>query len=344
VAIALMLVLVGLLVNGIVSGASSSSAYVELVNRSFAAQTNSITETQTVQGQQLSTLLEAMASLDRQTLALRLSDLARATASADSSQQTAASPGPSGGVGPEMAAVVADRADGVSEIAAGIEGLLGLEEPTTMGVTGAPSTGATLLPSSMVLERLDAAGSKIADADRSVAALRASLARAPGHAHLIRNVFVADASLLTPDAMAALVSSLQASPSLAIVHDVALAATAITPSPLPNGVGFGLVQLPPTRSISVAVTLRNLGNVFERDVTVTASLANTAGAVVATERASGSILADGALILELEAMAVAPGTDVVLAVTLTPPAGQVDRSALSYQVGLAVAPAATGAP
>jgi hypothetical protein len=338
VGIALVLAIGGLLLGGIVSGANSSSAYVALVNSSFAAQTNTVTEAQTVQGQQLSILLASMTELDRQTLALRLSTLVSETERATQSQTRAAGPDPSGGIGPAMSSVVADRAAGVAAIAAGVEGLLGLEQPTTVGVAGSTSSGASLLPSSVVTARLIAAGETIARADDRVGPLRVSLAAAPGHAHLIRDVFVPRVSLLSSSAMTELVAALQSSTSLAIDHDVQLVTVGIAPSPLPSPAAFNLVQLPPTKRISIAVTLRNLGNVLERDVKVSVSLTSSQGATLASTVASGPILAAGALTLRIPPMKVVPGADVILTITVTPPAGQVDHSALGEQLGIAVAP------
>ena len=339
-AVALVLVLIGLVVNGVVSGANSSSSYVSLINRSFAVQTNSITEAQTVQGQQLSSLLRDMASLDRQSLALKLADLVRATGRAEEGQQRAGDPGPSGTAGASMTSIVSARAQGVAAIATGIEGLLGLERPTSPGLAGAPRVGAPLLPSSVVVARLSAAGAQIATADRAVLGTRLALARAPGHAHLVRNVFVADPTLLSPSAMASLVSSLSSSASLAIVHDVQLITTSIAPSPLPNTGAFQLVQLPPTHQMVVSVTLKNLGNVFEPKVSVTAVLTTPTGQILRSSTAIGSIVASGALNLVLPTIGVKPGALVQLTVTVTPPSGQEDTSALSFQTGLAIAASA----
>jgi len=341
-AVALVLVLVGLLINGIVSGANSSSAYLSQINRSFATQTNSITQAQTVQGQQLSTLLKDMPRLDRQSLALKLADLVGDTQRAQEGQQRAGDPGPSGSAGSSMTSIVSERAQAVAQIAIGVAGLLGLERPTSPGLAQEPSSGAALLPSSVVVARLSAAGAQIAHADRAVLGTRVALAHAPGNAHLIRNVFVADTTLLSPASMASLVSSLSSSPSLAIVHDVQLVSTSISPSPLPNAGAFQLVQLPPTHRIVVSVTLRNLGNVFEPNVSVTAVLTAPNGQILRTAKATGSIVASGALNLVLPAMPVAPGALVQLTVTVAAPAGQVDTSALSFQTGLAIAASARG--
>jgi hypothetical protein len=341
--VALVLVIVGVLLNGIISGATSSSSYVELVNHSFASQTNSVTEAQRVQGQQLTELLRDAPSLDRQVLALRLDALVRSTSRAAALQERAAAPGPSAGVGPAMSSVVEDRASGVAAIAAGIRGLLGLEPPTRAGLEASSSGAATLLPSSVVTARLAAAGATVAAADAKVGRLRASLAVSPGHAHLIRSVFVAEPALLSSLAMGALVSSLQSSPSLAVVHDVQLATWSISPSPLPTENLAGLVQLPPTSSIGVSVTLRSLGNVLEPKVTVSVTLTFLSGAQLGTASASGPLMAGGALNLVLPALAVTPGSAVLVKVVVVPPPGQSDTSALSSQVALAVAPSAGSA-
>jgi hypothetical protein len=338
VAVVLVLVLFGLLLSGIVSAASSSSSYVALVNGSFAAQSNTVSEAQRVQGSQLSELLSSMPGLDRQSLAARLTELVRQTARSAELQARATDPGPSNDVGPKLAAVVADRAAGTAGIAAAVEALLGLELPKTGGSASSAPTTLTSISPATAITRLTDAGVRIAFADARVAGLRASLAAAPGHAHLVRNPFVVDDSILGPGAMARLVGSLQSSASLAIVHDLQLGAVSISPSPLPATTVAGLTELPPTSSIAVSAVIRNLGNVAERGVVVTASLSSIGGAILSSSRVSGTVSAVGALSLDLPPLKVSPGSGVQLTVTLVPSSSQVDQSALTQQFGLSVAP------
>ena len=338
VAVVLALILLGLILSGIVTAASRSSSFVTLVNGSFAAQSNTVAEAQRVQGQQLAELLASMSGLDRQSLAARLDELVGQTARSAELQSRAASPGPSADLGPKLASVVGDRASGTAEIATAIESLLGLELPAPAGSTTTGTTTLASISPATAISQLTDAGARIAAADAEMPALRASLAAAPGHAQLVRNPFVVDATILGPAAMSRLVGSLQSSTSLAIVHDLQLGAISISPSPLPTSTLDGLTQLPPTSSISVSALVRNLGNVSEHGVAVTASLSSIGGAVLVSSRATGTVSAAGALSLDLPALKVSPGSGVTLTLTLEPSSSQADQSGLSRQFGLSVAP------
>jgi len=334
---ALVLLLVGLVLNGVVSAATSSTSYVELVNRSFAAQANSVFEAQQVEGNQLSALLRTMPTLDRPTLALRLDTLVAATTPQVDVASMAASPPPSRDVGPGVASVVAERAKGVALIRQAVDGLLGIIPASPQGST-APTSAPALLSASEAASMLSTAGNDIAAADRAIGPLRARLAASPGHAHLIRSVFVSDATLLSPSTMTGLVGALQSSSSLQVRHQLTLTTFAVVPAPLPTPLAFHMVQLPPTSSLMVTATVQNLGNVTESSVVVIATLTSPLGVPLGTAKATGTVSVGGAVTLDLGSLKVTPGTDVVLTITLLPPAGQSDRTGLVQRMTLVIAP------
>ena len=337
----LCLAVAGMLLNGVISGASSSPAYRSLVNRSFAAQINTVFEGQRTQGGRLEALLKLMPTLSRATVAQQLSSLKTVTAESATIARTAASSAPSNGTGPLFTSITDARASGVAEIATAIESLLGLSPPSIPGAgTQAPQALAPQSSTAIVSE-LTHAGSVLAVADSDVGVARAKLLAAPGNAFVIRSVFVADKSLLGAPAMTKLVSDLLSSPSLAVVHDLSLVTYRITPSPLPNSVNPQFTYLPPTNTLDTQVTVQNQGNVDEHSVSVTVSLTSMTGSLMATAKMSGTVTAGGALTLVFPAMAVLPGSQLELHVNLAPPAGESTSAKVSESALLQIAPEAT---
>jgi hypothetical protein len=319
----LLLGLVALVVNGVVSAARSSSSYEVLINQSFALQANNVIAAQSVQGSRLSALLVDAPSLSRSGLEQALGSLMTATATSAEQAHLAASPEPSAQAGSKFAALVAQRAEAVSMINHAIRGLLGLR--STPGTTSASA----LLSTGQATVQLSRAGSMLMTADAQVGPLRRSLVASPGHAQMHRSVFVSEPGLLTARSMALLVSALESSPSMAVVHQLVLTSVSLSPSPLPVGGGAQDITLPPANSLTVTLVIKNKGNAGEAPVRSSASIAPQQGGLPGTSSASSSVSAGGAVSVELAAMRIVPGSTVTLTVSVEPAPGQIDRSGLT---------------
>ena len=328
----LILGLVALVVNGVVSSARSSTSFEVLTNQSFGLQANTITSAQSVQGNQLSQLLANAPGMDRGALERQLNALVTTTSSSAQQASIAASPGPSGGVGPKFAAIVAQRAQATQMIRAAVTGLLGLSGPS------AAASGAPLLSQTQATQQMSQAGAMLMAADDAFPPLRRTLARAPGHVRLAPSVFISDAGLLTTSTMSALVSALVSSPSLTATHELALASVSLLPSPLPLGNSGQSVTLPPTTDMTVTVVIKNHGNVEVTGVVVKATTTPLQGGVSRTARASTAVPAGGAVSVQLSPITVVPGSTVSLAISMTPAAGQAGGSALNQSFTVIVAP------
>ena len=331
-------VLVGLVINGIVSGATSATGYLQLVNRSFTAQANAVLLQQNADGAQLTRVLNRAPNESRRVLQQQLDLLVRSTSAQRAQATDATSPAPSGDLGPRFVRIVSDRAQGVSEIRGAIDGLLGM---TPLPIAGSPRATpiapAPLISSTEAITQLTRAGTLIASADAAVLGLRQSVAAAPGNARMIRSVFVKDPALLEAPAMNALVGALEGSTSLTIIHELNLLAISLRPAALPTP-NSTVTNLPPTTRVVVTAVVRNLGNVAERPVVITASVTPVSGGVADSVTVSTQVAADGVVSVELPALRVRPGTTVTLQVSVTPPAGQAGSASLSQTQTLMIAP------
>ena len=335
IGLVLLLVLSGLAVNGIIKGASDSQSYLELVNRSFVTQSNVIVAHQQGQATELDRVLTRAPTMTRGELARSLEALMVSTQADATAAQNSLPPNPTGQLGQRFLAVIEQRAIAVHVIGLTIERLLGIAV-TPPGETR-PQVR-PLLTTSVATARLAGAGAALTRADQEVGPLRYSFAHAPGHALLHRSVFVPDRAAVGPSAMTALVGDLEASPSLAIVHQLELSSVALRPSALPTSTP-STTNLPPSTSLRVTALLRNAGTVTEPNIVVTATLTAVSGGKAASVRAGGVAQPGGSLAIALPVMPLSPGTTVTLTVTVSTPPGQSDTSTLSQTFTLVVAPA-----
>ena len=334
-AILVAMVIGGLAINGIVKGASDSQSYVELVNHSFVAQANVVVAAQQGQGTELARVLARAPGMTRRELANSLEALMVSTEADATAARNSLPPNPTGTLGQRFVHVIDQRAIAVHIMGLTIERLLGIAV-TPPGAT-TPRVR-PLLTTAVATARLSAAGDALLGADRQVGPIRSGFARAPGHALLHRSVFVADRSTMSPSAMATLVADLEASSSLAIVHQLELTSVSLRPSALPTSTSTAL-NLPPSTSLRVTALLHNAGTVTEPAIVVTATLTPVSGGTAASVRAGGTAQPGGSLAIVLPTMALRPGSTVTLTVSVSAPPGQADTSTLTRTFTLVVAPA-----
>ena len=123
-----------------------------------------------------------------------------------------------------------------------------------------------------------------------------------------------------PQAAQVFLASLHSSASTTPLHQLTIYAVTTTPSPV-NAQGNGEV-LPDARAITVTIVLADTGNQAERNLTVTASIAPSAGAASAKDFVD--LLPGQAHTIEnLGPLNPPQGAQVVLSVTVTPPSGSV---------------------
>jgi hypothetical protein len=336
-----VVLLVALVINGVVSAASSSTGYVQLVNRSFVSEANAIFASQKPSGSTLETLLTSMDRESRLSLQLQLDSLVTDTTNDAKAAETTGSPAPSADLGPRFAEIVAKRAQAMVEIRSVVDGLLGMSAlPVAGSPTKPPATPVALLTTGEATSRLSQAGSLLLSADRAVGPLRARALSVAGHPRMSRSVFIADHSLLTPTAMASLVAALETSPSLAVVHQLSILTYSLSPSilPTPNAT---TANLPPTSSLAVTAVVLNRGTVDERGVRVTATVTPVSGGVSDSKSAVTAVGTGGAASVKIPALKTTPGSTVSLTISITPPPGQGDQSGLSQTLTVFIGPSTT---
>ena len=334
-AVAAALTLGGLAINGVIKGANDSESYLELVNRSFVSQGNVVLASQEDSSKALAKLLEEMPGMSRHDLGASLDALMTQTAQDAAAISASMPPNPSRKFGQRLDGIVSARADSVHIIGQTIERLLGMP----ISVPGSDEVRIRpLLTTAVATQRLSASGAALLVSDRQMGPLRWDFAHAPGGARLQRSVFVKDPTTVTPEAMAALVAALEASSSLAVVHQLELTSVALRPAALPTSTSAS-TNLPPSRSLRVTALLSNQGTVIEPGTKVTATLTPVSGGRGATVTATGTAQPGGSLSLVLPRLPLVPGTTVTLTVSVAVPAGQADGTGLTQTFTLVVAPA-----
>jgi hypothetical protein len=275
------LVLIALAVGGVLAVQNASAPYRRDVNRSFAQQGSVLADRSTAVGRQVRQLMADLPTLRRSRLEQRLDAIVQESSSQAAAARSIVPPNPPAGSGPAFVAVFAARADAVAQLRRTLDGLLGLEPLTDVGVAANASSGqrnenSTLLSASRALDQLEAVGTSLEQADGSYATLRHVLATSAGNGHLPRSVWVTHHNAWSSGALSTLVGQLTSSSSLATTHALELVTVSLVPAAIPPPSGpappGGVTTVPPTSSLSVSLVLRDAGNVGEQGVAVTASV------------------------------------------------------------------------
>ncbi len=356
------LLIAALAIGGALAIHGASAPYRRDVNRSFADQGSVVADQSAVVGRQLRQLMAELPTLRRSRLQERLDALVTDTAAQDASARGLVPPYPPAGVGPEVISVFDSRAAAVVTLRRTLDGLLGLEPLPDVGsatqgggTTGATSaTGATtgaqgsgggnptLLSASRATADLESVGQQLEQADHTYATARRVLATSAGNGQLPRSVWVTHPGAWSAGALSTLVSELTVSGSLATSHELELVTVSIVPAAIPPPSGpappGGVTTVPPTSTLGVSVVLRDIGNVAEHGVVVSASVQQLHSDVVHTRHATVSLDPATSMAVSFAALPVKPGRSYTLAISLSSPSAPGSPGpATSYTV--AVAPA-----
>jgi hypothetical protein len=344
VLLVLLAVVVALLVGGVTQIGRQSGPYDASVNRSFAVQGAVVAQDSNITATSVRRLIGVMQTLDRRTLQAELDTFTAQAAAQAAQAEVLTTPSTPGGVQEQFAAVFADRAKAVNELRSAIDGLLGMHP---LAVAGAPATAKTatatptLLSSTQATNRIAAAGTLLASADRIYQAGRRTLARLPGHARLPASKWTAGANIWQIGAVAAQVDLVATSATLDVSHRLVLSVVQLTPPALPSPTGVvtpGTSVLSPTSTVSVRVILSDLGSVDEPHASVQFTLARQPAGAVVTHRRRVAVAAGGAVSLSPAVFAVKPGVNYQLTVAIVLPAGQADGTGSSLSQLLEIAP------
>lgn len=289
---------------------AQSSGYRSSTNVGYAALATRVIDSSTLTGRQLGTLISGASSLAsgfvgstsinqsaRSILQLGLDQAVSASAREAAQAIGLAPPEPTGGVADRLDAVMAERATATVEVRTAIDQLLGM---SPIPVAGAPQS--TTPPAPSLLISPDQASAAFGSAgrlfERSDATYRSLAAVARSQAtpmRLPKSAWVAQpvqAAPLGPTELAGAPGALSASPALQPLHRLVITSVGLDPPAIATG-GPGVVPgppgnscrnqvstvpgsaptvLPPTGTITAALSVTNCGTVDEAGMRVTQDL------------------------------------------------------------------------
>lgn len=287
---------------------AASGPYRATVNRGFAALASSVGAQSAATGASLRSLLAGAPGMERPAFFTQLDRLAADSAKESDTLAAAVPPAPSGASGAPCLAALADRAAAAARVRLLLEGLLG------------GRSGTSALASSSVLSDLESAGATVVAGDGAWSSCGRALHAQPGHPRLGPSRWVSGTSPWSPGPLAALVSAVSSSPTLAARPALAITTLVTSPSFL---VGAQSAVLPAVERLGVHVVVTNTGNVDDPKVVVTASLGGVPGkgGTGVSSSATVSIVAGASTSVVLASLPVSPGDSYTLVITAAPPSG-----------------------
>lgn len=327
---------VGVVSVNVVEAAHRDRAYRTTTDAAFAATAGGALVESNATGVELATTLADPGALGRVVLAARLAGLEQSADAEAALAHALLAPPPDDKAAVAVADALRLRAHGVALVATTIDGLLGLtpEWPTGTALAEPAAARPVGIPGARL--ELERAGELFVLADHRCSGLPASFAAASDGAVLPASRWTSPSTgVLMPATLEAAAARLAHNPRLKATIRLRIAAVETTPVELPLGAGF---PLPPTRAVTVAVSVVNAGSaptivtVVVR-VTPLGSLGTTAQAT-----AVGVVEANAAVAIGLPSLPLVPGERCVLTVTVLRPPRQVLTTGLHWRRTVSVAP------
>lgn len=260
-------------------------------------------------------------------------------------------PSPAAGVGSILAAVLSDRASATLALRSNVDQLLGM---TPLPVAGAPETTAPPAPTVLITPEqaatgMAAAGLLFEHADDQFRSLQARIRSDRLPIHLPGSVWVPAPAVdapLGPSRLGAAATALDEAAAFRPFHQLIVTAIGLEPAPVASGgaqtripgcsapqseASAAPLVIPPTPSVSVAVTVTNCGTVVEPVVRLTGTLALAdapgtppppPGASGGSAEAQVSLRAGSSAALSLKPLAVASGHRYTFTFAIAIPVGQ----------------------
>ena len=372
----LIAVTAGLAIGSLIEIPAQSGSYRTSIDTGYGAMASRVVDASNQTGAELAALMDKAAQLPNRPIPLTarneiqvgLDQAVSATSQEASQAAGLVPPSPTGSVSPRFTQVMSDRSRATSDLRSSIDRLLGMEP---LPIAGAPSTSTpTATPPLISIPKasaaMAAAGLLFEHADANYRALIAYIDRRHIPMHLPPSVWVTAPTAnapLGPVRLAASASALANSPALVPFHQLVITSVGLIPPavpPAPPGVvtsgGPGIVGdscsapqsavpgptpavLPPTGTLSVAMTVTNCGTVVESGVAVTqtvtpyvpvGSSAPPAGRRGGTTQTKITLRSGSSVALSLPPLPVAGGHlyELTVAVAIPPqanPAGAAQR-------------------
>jgi hypothetical protein len=344
-----------LLIGGVLFIGQGSGPFRSSVDQSFAQQADALAVQSNASGASFRSLMSDMPRKSRPPLEQALDALVSGTALAAQEADALTPPSPVGSIGASFQLALADRARAAGDLRHAVNGLLGLAPLPSVGAARASGVAST--PSGAVPAALSAAQATTAisailplldEADGAYAGARAALAAGPGNARLVRSRWVRETVIFSAAAVGTLVDELTGSPTLAPDNDVRLVAVRLSPPVVPSPppipgqaapppVTPGVSVLSPTDRLLVTPSIDNVGNVAEPRLALTVTLQPLPKGKITILRRTVSLAPGASVAVSLPSLKVRPGATYGLTVTVNPPAGQTDLSAVSVPATVEIA-------
>ena len=330
-----------ILIGGLTRIGQASTQYDRSVNQTYGLAASVVVRQSNETATQFRHLMGSVgsSSLDRLSLQQSLAAITAATAQQAAAAGSLVPPEPSGRVATEVTGALTERAQATALVRTTVERALG-------GTATSAATEESAMPTAQAVPALASAGTRLEQADARYADARRSLRHAAGHATLPSSAWVQDPGAWTTGSLSDLVATMTAATTLAPSTALELTAVRLDPSVLPPappaagtpGVPAGAEVVPPTDSLTVTVTVENIGDIDQPTARVSASLTPRASSTTVSSGQSFSVDAGASVTVVLPPLRVQPGGTYTLSVVVTPPPAQVDRDGLSLQYAIHVAP------
>jgi hypothetical protein len=345
-----------LLIGGIVFIGQGSGPYRSSVDRSFAQQANALVGQSNAAGASFRSLMSTMPSLPRARLQQYLDALVADTAQTSRRADGLTPPTPVGTTGASVQSALAERSQAAVALRRAVDRLLGIAPLPIVGAaagsgraTAADGTVPRPLSAAQATAAIAEVGPLLERADRGFAAARRELAAGPGSARLAPSRWVTESVIFGAGAVGTLVDELTGSPTLAPDADVRLVAVRLSPPVVPPAPATpgqapppattaGVSVLSPTHRLFVTPSIDNVGNVAEARLALTVTLQPLPTGKVVTLRRNVSLGPGESITVSLPGLSVRPGETYGLTVTITPPPGQSDLSAVSVPATVEISP------
>ncbi len=313
---------------GIVEAAHRSAPYRQTVNQSFAAAASVLLVSSNQTGTGLQDALSGASTLGRVLLESRLQGLAQQASEDAHAAESLTPPPPDAGAADRVIDTLRLRDRAVTSIRSTIEGLLGLTPTNPVGTAGAAPVAAPRVAVPGAERLLKYAGEQLVLADHIYRGLPVLFLARTG-ASLPRSQWTSPKTgELMPETLLEAAGSLAAAPQLAASIRLRIVAVATKPQLLPIGAGY---PIQPTREFSVAISVENAGSAPTIvEAVIRATPLGTSPGHFDSGRASGAVDAEGAVALQLPAMAVVPGEHCLVTIELARPPLQTRRTGLRW--------------
>jgi hypothetical protein len=318
-------VVVVLAVSSVAQISHTSGPYRRTVDRGYAALAQPLVAQSNASGVALASFLRDTGSLGRIAFFSDLDSLASDTSSLERHYAVITPPDPS--ASSWCATAMAARAAAVSTLRSSLESAVG------------GRTGLVAIDEAAATTALGSVGAELQSADRSWAACRRALRRAPGSALLPTSRWVRDPGVFEGSGAARFVAALAGSHALAPVHNIVVLAVVTDPAAVASG---ATLVAPAATGLVVHVVLANQGNVDEEGVELggEVTLLGTTASPVAVQRTL-DLAAGHSTTMLLPALKVEPGSSYTLQVVAESPHAPGTGALASRSVQVQVQPTAT---